>query len=188
MLRPHDWSGLTVAGLTGGIASGKSTVAGMLAEAGCRIVDADRIAALGVPAVQINTGGGCHLDANMIENALDNLPLDEIDLLLIENVGNLVCPAEFDTGAALDVMILSVPEGDDKPLKYPKALRTSSVLVISTSDLVPYCDFDIEKAKKDALALNPSLTIFVTSATTGEGMDEGTGFLRSVVKKGCCGI
>ena len=154
-------------------------------------LDAERIRAKGVPAVQLTTGGACHLESPLVHKGFHELEhqLDgrKLDILFIENVGNLVCPSFFDLGEHIRVVLISIPEGHDKPLKYPKALRTSSVLMISKSDLVPYFNFDIEKAKKDALALNPSLKIFVTSATTGEGMDEWLKFLRSVLtNRTCC--
>ena len=154
-------------------------------------LDAERIRAKGVPAVQLTTGGACHLESPLVHKGFHELErqLDgkKLDLLFIENVGNLVCPSFFDLGEHIRVVLISIPEGHDKPLKYPKALRTSSVLMISKSDLVPHFNFDIEKAKKDALSLNPSLKIFVTSATTGEGMDEWFKFLRSVLlNRTCC--
>ena len=153
-------------------------------------LDAERIRAKGVPAVQLTTGGACHLESPLVHKGFHELEhqLDgkKLDLLFIENVGNLVCPSFFDLGEHIRVVLISIPEGPDKPLKYPKALRTSSVLMISKADLVPYFNFDIEKAKKDALALNPSLTIFVTSATTGEGMDEWLKFLRSLLSNRTC--
>ncbi len=153
-------------------------------------LDADRIRAKGVPAVQLTTGGACHLESPLVHKGFHELEhqLDgkKLDILFIENVGNLVCPSFFDLGEHIRVVLISIPEGHDKPLKYPKALRTSSVLMISKSDLVPYFNFDIEKAKKDALALNPSLKIFVTSATTGEGIDEWLEFLRSILSNRTC--
>ncbi len=154
-------------------------------------LDAERIRAKGVPAVQLTTGGACHLESPLVHKGFHELEHQlggkKLDLLFIENVGNLVCPAFFDLGEHIRVVLISIPEGHDKPLKYPKALRTSSVLMISKSDLVPYFDFDIEKAKKDALSINPSLKIFVTSATTGEGMDEWLNFLRSLLSdRTCC--
>ena len=153
-------------------------------------LDADRIRAKGVPAVQLTTGGACHLESPLVHKGFHELEHQlggkKLDLLFIENVGNLVCPSFFDLGEHIRVVLISIPEGHDKPLKYPKALRTSSVLMISKSDLVPYFNFDIEKAKKDALALNPSLKIFVTSATTGEGIDEWLEFLRSLLSNRTC--
>jgi hydrogenase nickel incorporation protein HypB len=153
-------------------------------------LDADRIRAKGVPAVQLTTGGACHLESPLVHKGFHELEhqLDgkKLDILFIENVGNLVCPSFFDLGEHIRVVLISIPEGHDKPMKYPKAIRTSSVLMISKSDLVPYFNFDIEKAKKDALALNPSLKIFVTSATTGEGIDEWLEFLRSILSNRTC--
>jgi hydrogenase nickel incorporation protein HypB len=133
--------------------------------------DADRVAALGIPAVQINTGGACHIDGNMIREALPALDLDKIDLLISENVGNLVCPAEFKIGENAKVMILSTPEGADKPAKYPLMFQESAVLIINKIDLAPYVDFDLEKAKRDALTLNSNLKIFEVSCKTGLGLE-----------------
>jgi hydrogenase nickel incorporation protein HypB len=138
--------------------------------------DADRIRAKGVPAWQITTGGACHLEAKMIARVLPEVSPD-IDFLFIENVGNLVCPASYDLGERLRVVLLSSPEGDDKPKKYPKAFLTAQVLIITKSDLLPYLPFDVERAKKEALELNPGLRVFVVSALTGEGLDELTAFL-----------
>jgi hydrogenase nickel incorporation protein HypB len=143
--------------------------------------DAERIESLGVPVVQINTGGACHLDANMIHEALVDLPLRELDLLIIENVGNLVCPAEFKVGEDMKVMLLSVTEGDDKPLKYPLMFQESSALILNKIDLLPYTNADIEKIKKTSLSLNPSLKIFEVSCKTGEGIGEWTEWLQSLV-------
>ena len=133
--------------------------------------DAERITALGIPAVQINTGGACHIDGNMIREALPALDLDKVDLLIAENVGNLVCPAEFKIGENAKVMILSTPEGADKPAKYPLMFQESAVMVINKMDLKPYVDFDLEKAKRDALVLNRSLKIFEVSCKTGQGLE-----------------
>jgi len=132
--------------------------------------DAEVIAALGVPVIQINTAGGCHLDANMVQSVLPELPLEEIDLLVIENVGNLVCPAEFDLGEDAKVMLLSITEGDDKPLKYPRMFRECEVLLVNKVDLAPHLDVSLEKIRADALALNPALHLFEVSARTGEGL------------------
>lgn len=134
-------------------------------------VDADRIAAHGVPAVQINTGGACHLDANMIRKALDNIDLDSIKLLIIENVGNLVCPAEFKLGEDKKVMLLSVTEGDDKPHKYPLMFSEADALVINKIDLLAATNFDMEEFKKTIKRMNPDVEMFVVSCTTGEGLD-----------------
>lgn len=142
--------------------------------------DAERIAALDVPVVQINTGGACHLDANMVGEVLDDLPLRELDLLAIENVGNLVCPAEFRVGEDMKMMVLSMTEGDDKPLKYPLMFRESSALVLNKTDLLPYVNADIGKMRGDALALNPGLKIFEVSCTTGAGIGAWTKWLSGL--------
>lgn len=134
--------------------------------------DAERISAAGVPVVQINTGGACHLDANMISEVLPDMPLDELDLLVIENVGNLVCPAEFKVGEDMKVMALSITEGHDKPLKYPLMFRESAALILNKLDLLPYVNVDLNKLKKDAISLNPDMKIFEVSCTTGEGFDK----------------
>ncbi len=138
--------------------------------------DAERIRAKGVPAWQITTGGACHLEARMIARVLPEVSPD-IDFLFIENVGNLVCPASYDLGERLRVVLLSSPEGDDKPKKYPKAFMTAQVLIITKSDLLPYLPFDVERVKKEAWELNPALRIFVVSALNGQGLDELTDFL-----------
>ena len=138
--------------------------------------DAERIRAKGVPAWQITTGGACHLEAKMIGKVLPEIPTD-IDFLFIENVGNLVCPAGYDLGERLRIVLLSTPEGDDKPKKYPKAFSTANVLLLSKADLGPHLPFNIEKAKAEALALNPKLRVFVISAITGEGLDDLIDFL-----------
>jgi hydrogenase nickel incorporation protein HypB len=134
--------------------------------------DADRIAALDIPVVQINTGGGCHIDANMVREAMADLDLDKMDFLINENVGNLVCPAEFKIGENAKIMILSTPEGADKPSKYPLMFHESKVLLINKIDLAPYVDFDLEKARRDALAINPDLKIIEVSCKTGQGLEE----------------
>jgi hydrogenase nickel incorporation protein HypB len=144
--------------------------------------DADRIEKLGIPVVQINTGGGCHLDANMIREVLEDFPLKDLDLLIIENVGNLVCPAEFNLGEDMKIMLLSLAEGHDKPLKYPLMFQESSALVLNKIDLLPYTNADIGKMKKDSLSLNPKLKIFEVSCKTGEGISEWTDWLKSLVK------
>ncbi len=133
--------------------------------------DAERIGALDIPVVQINTGGACHLDANMICEVLDELPLKNLDMLIIENVGNLVCPAEFKVGEDMKMMVLSVAEGHDKPLKYPLMFQESSALVLNKIDLLPYMNTDVNKVRKDSLALNPKLNIFEVSCATGRGID-----------------
>jgi hydrogenase nickel incorporation protein HypB len=146
------------------------------------IDDAQRIEKLGIPVVQINTGGACHLDANMIREVMYELPLNKLELLIIENVGNLVCPAEFKVGEDMKVMLLSIAEGHDKPLKYPLMFQESSALILNKIDLLPYTDADIEKMKKDSLSLNPGLKIFEVSCKTGEGINEWTSWLQSLVK------
>jgi hydrogenase nickel incorporation protein HypB len=140
--------------------------------------DAEVIAALGVPVIQINTAGGCHLDANMVQSVLPELPLDEIDLLVIENVGNLVCPAEFDLGEDVKAMLLSITEGDDKPLKYPRMFRECEVLLVNKVDLAPHLDVSLEKIRRDALALNPELHVFEVSARSGQGLEGWYGWLE----------
>jgi hydrogenase nickel incorporation protein HypB len=144
--------------------------------------DAERIEKLGIPVIQINTGGGCHLDANMIREVLDDLPLKDLDLLIIENVGNLVCPAEFKLGEDMNVMLLSIAEGHDKPLKYPLMFQESSALILNKIDLLPYTNVNMEKIRKDSLSLNPKLKIFEVSCKTGEGISEWTNWLQSFVK------
>jgi hydrogenase nickel incorporation protein HypB len=145
--------------------------------------DAERIEKFGAPVVQINTGGACHLDANMIYEVLGDLPLDGLDVLFIENVGNLVCPAEFKVGEDMKVMLLSITEGHDKPLKYPLMFQESSALILNKTDLAPYTNVDMEKIKRDALSLNPKLRIFEVSCRTGEGIDEWIGWLREKARK-----
>lgn len=143
--------------------------------------DAERIDRLGVPVVQINTGGACHLDANMIFEVLPDLPLKDIDILFIENVGNLVCPAEFKIGEAMKASILSITEGDDKPLKYPLMFQESAALIVNKIDLKPFLSVDVEKIHRDALSLNPSLSIFNVSCKTGEGIDDWVRWLRTKI-------
>jgi hydrogenase nickel incorporation protein HypB len=132
---------------------------------------------LGVPVVQINTGGACHLDANMINEVLPDLPLKDLELLIIENVGNLVCPAEFKVGENMKMMVLSLTEGHDKPLKYPLMFRESGALVLNKIDLLPYMNTNIEKVRRDSLSLNPKLKIFEVSCTTGAGIAAWTEWL-----------
>ncbi|MCB1736079.1 MAG: hydrogenase nickel incorporation protein HypB [Gammaproteobacteria bacterium] len=140
--------------------------------------DADRIRATGVRAIQINTGKGCHLDAHMVGHALDNLDLEENGLLFIENVGNLVCPAAFDLGEAMRVVILSVTEGDDKPLKYPDMFAGAHLMLLNKIDLLPYVDFDVERCIEYARRINPSIHILALSARTGDGMHPWLEWLR----------
>jgi len=144
--------------------------------------DAKRIKNLGIPVVQINTGGACHLDANMIREVIEDFPLKGLDLLIIENVGNLVCPAEFKVGEDIKVMLLSITEGDDKPLKYPLMFQESSALVLNKIDLLPYTNADVGKIKKNSLSLNPKLKIFEVSCKTGEGISKWVKWLQSLIK------
>jgi hydrogenase nickel incorporation protein HypB len=139
--------------------------------------DADRIARLDIPVVQINTGGACHIDGNMIREALPSFDLSTLDLLIVENVGNLVCPAEFKIGENAKIMLLSTPEGADKPAKYPLMFQESAALLINKIDLLPYVDFDLIKAKRDALALNRDLTILEVSCKTGAGLQDWIAWL-----------
>jgi hydrogenase nickel incorporation protein HypB len=145
-------------------------------------LDAQRVARYGVPAVQIVTNGGCHLEAPLVQEALGRLDLGALDAVLIENVGNLVCPANYDLGEALKAVILSVTEGDDKPLKYPAMFRNASVLVINKIDLLPYVPADVGTLRRHALAINPALTIFETSCTTGAGLPAWCAWLSSRIE------
>ena len=145
--------------------------------------DAERIAKTGIPVVQINTGSACHLDANMIRDTFGEFSFKELDLLVVENVGNLVCPAEFKVGEDFKAMILSVTEGDDKPTKYPLMFHESSVLLVNKIDLLPYVDCSVEKIKEDALKINPDLTIIPISCKTGEGLDDWYDWVRKRVKE-----
>ena len=133
--------------------------------------DAERIEATGAETVQINTRGACHLEAHMIRDALAHMDLSRIDLLIIENIGNLVCPSSWNLGEDMRVVLASTTEGDDKPAKYPQMFAASEVMVINKLDLLPYVDYDLEKAKRQALAINPHLRIFELSCRTGEGLD-----------------
>lgn len=144
--------------------------------------DAERIAQKGVPAVQINTGGACHLDGNMIRDTFDEFDFDALDLLVVENVGNLVCPAEFKVGEDFKTMILSVTEGDDKPAKYPLMFHESKVLLINKIDLLPYVDCRVEKIEEESKKINPDLKIFRVSCKTGEGLEEWFEWLRGRIK------
>lgn len=144
-------------------------------------VDARTISQTNAKVIQLHTGGMCHLDAEMTRQGIEELKADGLDLVILENVGNLVCPAEFDTGAAKNVMILSVPEGHDKPLKYPLIFQVCDVLLVNKMDVLPYFDFDLEKLKEYALMRNPNLKIIPISARTGEGMNEWTNWLQSQI-------
>lgn len=145
-------------------------------------VDADTISQTGVKAIQIHTGGMCHLDADMTRQGLKSLEIQDVDLAILENVGNLVCPAEFDTGAVKNAMILSVPEGDDKPLKYPLMFSICDVLLINKIDVLPYFDFDLDACCERVRKLNPKIKIIPVSSRTGEGIEAWAEWLRAEVK------
>ncbi len=145
-------------------------------------VDAEKMAASGVRSIQLHTGGMCHLDAGMTEQGLREIGVDDLDLVVLENVGNLVCPAEFDTGAVKNAMILSVPEGHDKPLKYPLIFTVCDALIINKIDVLPYFDFDMDKVVEYAHMRNPKLKIFPISAKTGEGVDAWCDWLTEQVR------
>lgn len=145
-------------------------------------VDAEKIAAQGIEAIQIRTGGFCHMDSTMVAQGLAAMDLGAIDLVILENVGNLVCPAEFDTGANMNVMLLSVPEGDDKPLKYPLMFTISDVLIVHKIDYLELSDFDLKALRERALTLNPKIKIFEVSSKTGQGVDEWANWLSSEIK------
>ena len=145
-------------------------------------VDAQTISELGVKAIQLHTGGMCHLDADMTAQGLSGLETGDVDLAILENVGNLVCPAEFDTGAVKNAMILSVPEGHDKPLKYPLMFSICDVVLINKIDVLPYFDFDMEKCREYIRMRNPKAKVIPICARTGEGIEEWTDWLRSEVK------
>jgi hydrogenase nickel incorporation protein HypB len=140
-------------------------------------LDAQRVARFGVPVAQIVTNGGCHLEARLVADAMEQLDLQGVQLLIIENVGNLVCPSNYDLGEAIKVVVASVTEGDDKPLKYPSMFRNASVLIINKVDLVPYLDCDIATLRRNALQINPSLRVFETSCKSGSGVEEWCAWL-----------
>jgi hydrogenase nickel incorporation protein HypB len=146
-------------------------------------VDARKVAEVGIPVVQVHTGGMCHLDAEMTRQGLAALPTKDLDIVILENVGNLVCPAEFDTGATKNAMILSVPEGDDKPLKYPLMFSIVDVLLINKMDTISMFDFNLEEVIKRARTINPSIQVIPISAKTGEGMEPWTKWLTAQVVK-----
>lgn len=146
-------------------------------------MDADKVSKQAIPVIQINTVGACHLDANMIKKALDNLALEQIDLVLIENVGNLVCTAEFALGEHKKVMLLSVPEGDDKPYKYPLMFTEADVVLVNKIDVLPYFDFNVSAFSKGVSGLNPSARIFEVSAKTGEGLEAWFSWLEDAIKQ-----
>jgi hydrogenase nickel incorporation protein HypB len=144
-------------------------------------IDADKVISAGMPAVQINTGGECHLDAVMVGNALPQMPLTEIDLMIVENVGNLICPAAFTLGTHFNVVIASIPEGDDKPYKYPNIYRGIDALILNKTDLLPYIDFDVDYFRRGIEILNPNAHFFMMSCKTGEGVPEWANWLRERV-------
>ncbi len=150
------------------------------------MLDADRIEKAGAPVVQVNTGNGCHLDAEMINQAVKKLEVPDGSMLMIENVGNLVCPALFDLGESKRVVIISVTEGEDKPLKYPNMFQSSQLCLINKSDLLPYVDFDVEKFREYALRVNHHLEFITVSAKTGEGFGEWMDWLKMAIIKQCC--
>lgn len=145
-------------------------------------IDADKIAARGVPVVQINTGGGCHLDAPMIQSALASLPLDEIDLLFVENVGNLVCPADFALGTHRNVVVASVPEGSDKPYKYPGMFAAAHAVVLNKADMIDVFEFDVDYFHRGLEMVNPGVPLFVLSCKTGAGMEAWMDWLQKGYK------
>ena len=140
--------------------------------------DAERIKAKGAPAYQITTGQACHLDAFMVHEGIHHLPLEDLDIVFVENVGNLVCPASYDVGTHMNVVLLSVPEGDDKPAKYPVMFRNADLMLITKTDLLPYFDFSIEKAIEEARKLNPKIDIIQISTKTGEGLDKWLSYIK----------
>jgi hydrogenase nickel incorporation protein HypB len=146
-------------------------------------IDADKVSGEGIPAIQINTAGACHLDANMIRKALDNLDLDHTDLIVIENVGNLICPAEFALGAHKQVLILSVPEGDDKPHKYPLMFTQADVILINKTDVLPHFDFNMSAFSKAVSGLNPAAAVYPISAKTGEGLEQWFSWLWDALEQ-----
>jgi hydrogenase nickel incorporation protein HypB len=145
-------------------------------------IDADKVAEQSIPAIQINTAGGCHLDAQMIANALNRLDLEQIDLIFVENVGNLVCTADFDLGAHKDVVILSIPEGDDKPYKYPLIFVEADLVLVNKIDVIPYFDFKLDLFSELIHGLNPAARVFPVSAKTGKGMDCWISWIEEMLK------
>ncbi|MBQ7479428.1 MAG: hydrogenase nickel incorporation protein HypB [Selenomonadaceae bacterium] len=143
--------------------------------------DAERIEKYDVPVIQINTSGGCHLDAAMVQKVAGKMELGDLDLLIVENVGNLVCPAEFAVGEDAKGVVLSITEGDDKPLKYPLVFKESSIALLNKVDILPYCNFDMKSAKEDILALHPGMEVVEVSCTTGQGIDEWCSWLKDRV-------
>jgi len=190
-----DRSGTFMVNLMSSPGAGKTsfilkTLEGVEGEFSCAViegdiagkVDSERIAEIGVQAIQINTGGSCHLEARQVNTALGRLDLGGVDLVVVENVGNLVCPAEFRLGEDLKVMILSVAEGHDKPLKYPLMFSESHVMIVNKTDLIPHTDFDLELLKETVRKMNPSVEIFEVSCRTGEGISAWCGWLKDRVR------
>lgn len=162
--------------------SGKLRLAVVEGDTAPVTIDADKISALGVPAVQVNTGGQCHMDAVMLRAALNQLDLSQVDLLIVENVGNLICPSSFQLGTHSNILIASIPEGDDKPYKYPGIYRGLQALVINKTDLLPYVPFDMDYFRRGVEILNPGLLTFPLSCRTGEGLQAWTDWLQQAVK------
>lgn len=188
-------AGIFVVNLLGSPGCGKTsllenTIAGLKGELSMAVIegdlftakDAERIEQHGVPVIQINTSGGCHLDANMVNTVLDHLDLEKLDLIVIENVGNLVCPAEFNIGEDVKVTVLSITEGEDKPLKYPLIFKQASAVILNKVDLLPYTSFDMQAAIKDITSISPNTVIMQASCRTGEGLSQWYEWLKQQVK------
>ena len=188
-------AGIFVVNLLGSPGCGKtslleSTIAGLKGELSMAVIegdlftakDAERIEQHGVPVIQINTSGGCHPDANMVNTVLDHLDLEKLDLIVIENVGNLVCPAEFNIGEDVKVTVLSITEGEDKPLKYPLIFKQASAVILNKVDLLPYTSFDMQAAIKDITSISPDTVLMLASCRTGEGLSQWYEWLKRQVK------
>lgn len=145
-------------------------------------IDSEKVSGIGIPAIQINTGGDCHLNANLVRKGIQALNLEDLDFIIVENVGNLICPASWKLGTDMNVVIASIPEGDDKPYKYPNIYRGIQALVLNKIDLKPYVDFDVEYFKDGIKALNPDVTFFEVSAKTGEGIADWAAWLKNKIK------
>ncbi|WP_378955705.1 hydrogenase nickel incorporation protein HypB [Pelosinus sp. sgz500959] len=188
-------AGIFVVNLLGSPGCGKTsllenTIAGLKGELSMAVIegdlftakDAQRIEQYGVPVVQINTSGGCHLDANMVNSVLDHLNLETLDLIVVENVGNLVCPAEFNIGEDVKVTVLSITEGEDKPMKYPLIFKQASVVILNKIDLLPYTNFDMESATQDIKSINPNAVLIEASCRAETGLTEWYDWLKKQVK------
>ncbi len=199
--RELDRHGVLAVGLVSAPGSGKTsllerTLSALRADLRLAVIEGDvqtdrdarRIDALGVPAVQIVTNGTCHLEARMVQEALGKVPLAGLDILFVENVGNLVCPASYDLGEHLRVVLTSTTEGEDKPLKYPAMFRRAQALVINKTDLLPHLDYDMAEAKRFALEVNPNLVVFETSCRTGEGLEAWTTYLGDRLRERRLGV